>query len=86
MTGKGALGAGWLLIIATAVGAGIGIFLGDLADLRFLGGLAGGVIGTICGFVLVWRVFVIPANDEVAGRDYSGIRPLEDEDDDDDSW
>lgn len=86
MTGRGALAAGWYLLIATAAGAGLGILLGGLADLRFLGGLAGGIVGTICGYVLVWKVFVVPANEEVAGRDYSGIRPLEDDDDDDDSW
>lgn len=86
MTGTGALAAGWILLIATAVGAGIGILVGDLADLRFLGGLAGGIVGTIAGFVLVWRLFVVPANEEVAGRDYSGISPPKDDDDDDDSW
>jgi hypothetical protein len=84
MTGSGALAAGWLLVLTTAACAAAGALLGGLADLRFIGGLAGGVLGTILGFVLVWHRYVVPANQEDAGRDYSRIRKLED--DDEDSW
>jgi hypothetical protein len=84
MTGSGALAAGWLLVLVTAALAAAGTVLGGLVELRFLGGLAGGVLGTILGFVLVWRRYVVPANEEDAGRDYSRVRKFED--DDDDSW
>lgn len=85
MTGSGALAAGWLLVLSTAALAALGVFVGGAFDARFLGGLAGGVLGTIVGFFLVWRLFVVPANEEVRKRDYSQIPRLED-DDDDDSW
>jgi hypothetical protein len=84
VNGSGALAAGWLLLLVTALCAGAGVLLGNLLDVRFLGGLAGGVIGLVCGFTLVWRTYVVPANEEDAGRDYSNIRRFED--DDDDSW
>jgi hypothetical protein len=84
MTGSGALAAGWLLVLVTAAVAAVGTVLGGMVELRFLGGLAGGVLGTILGFVLVWRRYVVPANEEDAGRDYSRVRKFED--DDDDSW
>lgn len=84
MTGQGALAAGWLLVLATAAFAAGGALLGGLADVRFLGGLAGGVLGTVVGFVLVWKRYVVPANEEDAARDYSRVRKLED--DDDDPW
>lgn len=86
VNGSGALAAGWLLLACTIVFAGIGVLLGSLAGVRFLGGLAGGIVGTACGFVLVWRTYVVPANEEVKGRDYSHIRRFDDSDDDDDSW
>lgn len=87
MTGSGALAAGWLLVLTTAALAGVGVFLGGLADLRFLGGLAGGALGVVLGYVLVWRLFVVPANEAARHRDYSGIPTLDDDDDDDDdSW
>jgi hypothetical protein len=84
MTGSGALAAGWLLLLTTAACAAAGVLLGGLADVRFLGGLAGGVLGTVVGFVLVWKRYVVPANQEDEGRDYSRVRKLED--DDEDSW
>jgi hypothetical protein len=84
MTGSGALAAGRLLVLTTAALAAVGALLGGLADARFLGGLAGGVLGTVCGFILVWKRYVVPANQEDEGRDYSRIRKLED--DDEDSW
>lgn len=84
MTGSGALAAGWLLLITTAAFAAAGALLGGLADVRFIGGLAGGVLGTVLGFWLVWRRYVVPANREDATRDYSRVRKIED--DDDDSW
>lgn len=84
MNGSGALAAGWLLLLVTAAGAGLGILVGSFVEARFLGGLAGGVLGTVCGFVLVWRTYVVPANEEDAGRDYSRIRTVDD--DDEDSW
>jgi hypothetical protein len=83
MTGSGALAAGWLLVLTTAACAAVGALLGGLADVRFLGGLAGGVLGTILGFGIVWKRFVVPANEEDAGRDYSRVRKIEDDDDDD---
>ena len=85
MTGSGALAAGWLLVFTTAALAAAGVLLGGLADVRFLGGLAGSALGFIVGFVLVYRIWVVPANDAVRERDYSGLAPIE-EDDDDDSW
>jgi hypothetical protein len=85
MTGSGALAAGWLLVLTTAAFAAAGALLGGLADYRMLGGLAGGVLGTILGFVLVWYRYVVPANREDEGRDYSRVTKFED-DDDDDSW
>ena len=84
MSGSGALAAGWLLMLTPAACAAAGVFLGGLADLRMLGGLAGGVLGTILGFILVWHRYVVPANREDEGRDYSRVRKIED--DDDDSW
>lgn len=84
MTGSGALAAGWLLVLTTAAVAAAGAFLGGLADARVLGGLAGGVLGTVLGFVLVWKRYVEPANREDAARDYSRVRKIED--DDDDNW
>lgn len=84
MTGSGALAAGWLLVLTAAALAAVGALLGGLVDLRFLGGLAGGVLGTILGFVLVWKRYVVPANEEDEGRDYSKVRKFED--DDDDNW
>ena len=86
MTGQGALAAGWLLVLTTAALAAGGALLGGLIDLRFVGGLTGGVIGTVVGFVLVWRIFVVPANEASSQRDYSGIKTLDDDDDDEDSW
>ena len=83
MTGSGALAAGWLLVLTTAALAVVGALLGGLADVRFLGGLAGGVLGTVLGFVIVWKRYVVPANEEDATRDYSRVRKLEDDDDDD---
>jgi hypothetical protein len=50
-----------------------------------LGGLAGGVIGIVLGFRLVWLRYVVPANEEDRRRDYSRVRRFDD-DDDDDSW
>ncbi len=85
MTGSGALAAGWLLVLTTAACAAAGALLGGLADVRMLGGLAGGVIGIVLGFRLVWLRYVVPANQEDEGRDYSRIRKFDD-DDDDDSW
>jgi hypothetical protein len=84
MTGSGALAAGWLLVLTTVACAAAGVLLGGLADLRMIGGLAGGVLGTVLGFVLVWHRYVVPANQEDEGRDYSQVRKFED--DDDDSW
>ena len=83
MTGSGALAAGWLLVLTTAALAAVGALLGGLVDARFLGGLAGGVLGTVLGFVIVWKRYVVPANEEDATRDYSRVRKLEDDDDDD---
>ena len=71
-------------MLTTAALAAAGALLGGLADVRFIGGLAGGVLGTILGFILVWRRYVVPANAEDAGRDYSRVRKFED--DDEDSW
>jgi hypothetical protein len=85
MTGTGALAAGWTLVLCTVAAAAAGTFLGRLFDLSFLGGLAGGILGTILGFRLVWKRYVVPANEEDSKRDYSNITPLED-DDDDDNW
>jgi hypothetical protein len=73
-----------LLVLVTAAFAVVGVILGGLVDARFLGGLAGGVLGTVCGFVLVWKRYVVPANQEDEGRDYSRVRKLEDNDED--SW
>jgi hypothetical protein len=84
VSGSGALAAGWLLVLTAAALAALGAFLGGLADARFIGGLAGGVLGTILGFVLVWYRYVVPANREDEVRDYSRVRKIED--DDDDSW
>lgn len=84
MTGSGALAAGWLLLLTTAAFAAGGALVGGLVDFRFLGGLAGGVLGTVLGFMLVWRRYVVPANEADATRDYSGVRKFDD--DDDDSW
>lgn len=84
MTGSGALAAGWLLVLTTAAFAVAGVFLGDQFDARFIGGLAGGVLGVVCGFFLVWRRYVVPANQEDERRDYSQVRNVDD--DDDDSW
>ena len=86
MSGSGALAAGWLLVLTTAALAVVGVILGGLADLRFLGGLAGGVLGVAVGYGLVWRLFVVPANEAARTRDYSGIRKFDEDDDDDDSW
>ncbi len=83
MTGSGALAAGWLLVLTTAALAAAGALLGGLVDLRFIGGLAGGVLGTILGFILVWHRYVVPANQEDEGRDYSRVKKIEDDDDDD---
>ena len=83
MNGSSALAAGWLLLLTTAALAAVGVLLGGLADARFIGGLAGGVLGTILGFVLVWHRYVVPANEEDRRRDYSGVRKIEDDDDDD---
>lgn len=83
-SGSGALAAGWLLVLVTAVGAGAGAWLGSLADVTVLGGLGGGALGVIAGFAIVWRTYVVPANEADAKRDYSNIRTVED--DDDDSW
>ena len=47
MTGSGALAAGWLLLLTTVACAAVGVLLGGLVDARFLGGLAGGVLGTV---------------------------------------
>lgn len=84
MNGSGALAAGWLLLLVTALCAGVGVLIGSLLDVRFLGGFVGGVLGVVLGFILVWRTYVVPANEEDAGRDYSKVRRFED--DDDDSW
>lgn len=84
MTGSGALAAGWLLVLVTAAFAAVGVFLGGLVDYSAFGGLAGGVLGTVLGFIIVWHRFVVPANREDEGRDYSRVREIED--DDDDSW
>lgn len=70
-------------MLTTAALAVVGALLGGLADVRFLGGLAGGVLGTVLGFVIVWKRYVVPANEEDATRDYSRVRKLEDDDDDD---
>lgn len=82
MNGSGALAAGWLLLLCTAALAVVGVLLGGLLDARFLGGLAGGVLGTVLGFFLVWQRYVVPANREDAMRDYSRVRKVEDDDDD----
>lgn len=84
MTGSGALAAGWLLVLTTAALAAVGTLLGALVEHRAFGGLVGGVFGTVLGFVIVWRIYVVPANREDDTRDYSKVRKLED--DDDDSW
>ena len=84
MNGSGALAAGWLLLLTAAACAAVGALLGGLLDVRFIGGLAGGVLGTIAGFILVWHRYVVPANREDAARDYTRVRKFED--DDDDSW
>ena len=84
MTGSGALAAGWMLVACTVLGAVAGALLGDAADLRVAGGLLGGLVGTGLGFLLVWKRYVVPANEEDARRDYSNVRPIED--DDDDNW
>ena len=83
MRGSDALGAGFMLVLATAFGAGAGVLLGSLADVRVLGGLAGGIVGTAYGFRLVWMRFVRPAIERSERTDYTGISPLEDDDDDD---
>jgi hypothetical protein len=83
LTGSGALAAGWLLVLTTVACATAGVLLGGLADVRLIGGLAGGVLGTVLGFVLVWHRYVVPANREDAGRDYSDLRPYEEDEDDD---
>jgi len=83
VTGSGALAAGLLLVLTTVAFATAGVLLGVLVDVKFIGGLAGGVLGTVTGFVLVWRKYVAPANEEDAHRDYSHIRPYEEDDDDD---
>jgi len=83
MNGSSALAAGWLLLLTSAALAVAGVLLGGLLDARLLGGLAGGIAGTILGFVLVWKRYVIPANEEDRHRDYSGVRKVEDDDDDD---
>jgi F0F1-type ATP synthase assembly protein I len=83
VTGSGALAAGWLLVLSTIAFAAVGTLLGSLVDARFFGGLIGGIIGTVLGFIIVWKRYVVPANEEDAHRDYSRIRPIEDDDDDD---
>ncbi|MBC7461386.1 MAG: hypothetical protein H7287_08485 [Thermoleophilia bacterium] len=83
MNGSGALAAGWLLVLTTVASATAGVLLGGLLDVRLIGGLAGGVLGTVIGFVLVWRRYVVPANEEDARRDYSNLRPYEEDEDDD---
>lgn len=70
-------------MLTTAALAAVGALLGGLADLRFIGGLAGGVLGTILGFIVVWHRYVVPANAEDEGRDYSRVKQIEDDDDDD---
>ena len=70
-------------MLTTAALAAVGALLGGLADLRFIGGLAGGVLGTILGFIIVWHRYVVPANAEDEGRDYSRVKKIEDDDDDD---
>jgi hypothetical protein len=84
VNGSGALAAGWLLVLTMIAFAAGGTFLGGLFDLKLIGGLAGGVLGTILGFVLVWKRYVVPANEEDAGRDYSHLKKIEDDDDDSD--
>lgn len=83
MNGSGALAAGLLLVFTTVVFAAGGTLLGDLLDVKLIGGLAGGVLGTILGFVLVWKRYVVPANEEDRKRDYSQLKKNEEDDDDD---
>lgn len=84
MNGSSALAAGWLLLLTSAACAAVGVLLGGLVDVRMFGGLAGGIVGTVLGFVLVWKRYVVPANEEDRTRDYSRVRKIED--DDEDSW
>jgi hypothetical protein len=84
VTGSGAIAAGLLLVLTIAIGAVGGVLLGGLVDLRFVGGLAGGALGTVLGFIIVWFQYVVPANREDEQRDYSRVRKFED--DDDDNW
>lgn len=86
MTGSGALAAGWLLLLTTAAFVAVGVLLGGLVDLRFLGGLASGALGCAVGFLLVYRIWVVPANEASRQRDYSTLAPYDDDDDDDDTW
>lgn len=82
MSGSQALSAGWLLVLCTFGGAGIGVLVGSLVDARFVIGLVGGLLGTVAGFALVYKRYVVPANEADAKRDYSTFERVEDDDDD----
>lgn len=84
MDGSRALGAGLLLIAVTAILAVAGVLVGSAFELRLIGGLLGGAIGVVTGFVAVHRIFMRSLDEADRQQDYSTIRPLDD--DDDDRW
>lgn len=73
-------------MLTTIAIAAVGAAIGDLFEVRLVGGLAGGVLGTVLGFVIVWKRWVKPEADAARARDYSKLGLREIKDDDDDEW
>ena len=86
MTGSQALSAGWTLIVSTALCAFLGYLAGNSIDFAFVFSLAGGIIGVGVGFIVIYKRYVVPANEEDANRDYSKIIKYDVKNTFDDEW
>lgn len=54
---RNAAAAGLMLLLTIVIGAGVGVGLGALAGAPEIAGLAGGFVGLLLGFALVYARF-----------------------------
>ena len=81
MNNASGLSAGFLLIGVLVLCIGAGVLLGALAGSRVIGGFAGGVVGVVAAFWVVYRTFLVPLRQQSMERDYSNLKPRVDDDD-----